>query len=87
MKYTKGEWKKEGNKIIAFGRGIIAVCPSPQHEGVVEFVTNAHLIAAAPDMYEALEQVEKDALRYDEYQPMTLMQIGKALAKAEGKNV
>ena len=56
MNYTRGEWIKEGNKIIAFGRGTIAICPSPTNNGgVLEFIANAHLIAAAPDLYEALK--------------------------------
>ncbi|KKN21722.1 hypothetical protein LCGC14_0922620 [marine sediment metagenome] len=53
--YTKGKWERKGNKIEAFGKGTIAVCPSPTTDrGVLEFIANAHLIAQAPRMYEAL---------------------------------
>lgn len=48
MEYTKGKWIKEGNKIKAFGKGTIAICPSPtNNEGVLEFVGNTFLIASA----------------------------------------
>lgn len=54
MNYTKGnEWEAQGNKVKVYGRGIICECPSPQNGGVVEFITNAHLIAQAPKLYEA----------------------------------
>ena len=64
MEYTKGGWKLKGNKIEISGSGVIAVCPSPTtSDGVMDFIANAHLIAAAPAMYEALEAAEK-ALEY-----------------------
>jgi len=53
MSYTKDKWIKQGSTISAFGRGIIAKCPLPQDGGVMEVVANAHLIVAAPDLYEA----------------------------------
>ena len=52
--FTKGEWKREGNKITKGGQGIIAICPSPNTGGVFEFIANSHLIAASPKMYETL---------------------------------
>jgi len=62
MEYTKEDWKKQGNKVIAFGRGIIAVCPSPANgNGVLEFEANAHLIAASPRLYEALGTIKRTA--------------------------
>jgi len=90
MEYTKGRWEKEGNKIRVYGRGTIAICPSPtDNEGVTEFVANAHLIAAAPELYEAL-------LAFDEYtktnypanirlKQIAVERMDAALAKVEGK--
>ena len=54
--YTQGEWKKvKGSNVIeVHGRGRIAVCPAPADGGVIEFVANAHLIAAAPKQHDAL---------------------------------
>ena len=84
MNYTKGEWKKEGNKVKVFGRGIIAICPSPTDDyGVLEFVANAHLIAAAPEMYKALKRFEQIALHSGQFTPPDLLiACGNALAKA-----
>ena len=88
MNYTKGEWKKEGNKIKVFGRGTIAICPSPtDDEGVLEFVANAHLIAAAPEMYEALLVIKSwlgGKAVYVGWSKDTNNLIRTALAKAEG---
>ena len=52
-KFTPGPWEKGG--LIVDARGIII---RQQWEGtriIDEIEPNAHLIAAAPDMYEALE--------------------------------
>ncbi len=55
---TKGKWNKEGNKIKVFGKGTVAICPSPTNaEGVLEFIANAHLIAAAVN---ACQEVNPD---------------------------
>lgn len=54
--FTKGKWKAEGNRVVVRGSGTIAKCPSPTTEdGVMDFIANTHLIAAAPRMYKALE--------------------------------
>ena len=86
-KFTKGPWKARHD-----GRDGMVVCPDGRsflvgdiiyHE---ENIANAHLIAAAPDMYEAL----KDLLNYD-YEDAGLVPhsiIGPAtdaLAKADGE--
>lgn len=57
MEYTKGEWKKNGNKIEVFSCGVVAQCPAPDNGGVFEFVANAQLIASAPELYEALRGI------------------------------
>ena len=94
MEYTKGEWVKSGNKVCVSGSGTIAICPSPANdEGVMEFVANVHLIAAAPRMYEALKVASTrihNSIRYEpagEYRvmiPKDLRQIEQALAEADG---
>ncbi len=87
MNYTKGEWKKEGNKIKVFGRGTIAICPSPtDDEGVFEFAANAHIIAAAPEMYEALAYLTKILKKEMFGEAMLFVQLEGAdiLKKAKG---
>lgn len=55
MTHTPGPWKKEGLKVIAGTRGTICVCPVVSLGGVFNVEANAHLIAAAPEMLEALK--------------------------------
>jgi len=96
--FTKGEWKREGNKIQKIGQGTIAICPSPtNNEGVFEFIANAKLIAVAPAMYEALQNSNKVFKFLKEKLPLSDTSIGgmqinnalflneKVLAQAEGK--
>jgi alpha-N-acetylglucosamine transferase len=89
MNYTKGEWKKvivgeraETLFIKTLDEIICEVFPIPN-----EGLANAHLIAAAPDMYEALRELyrilEEDE-DYKRYNPK-MKQAEQALAKAEGK--
>ena len=55
MTYTKGPWEiREGRLLIHAGRYIIA---SVHHDEGYHDTHNANLIAAAPDMYEALEVI------------------------------
>ena len=53
-----------------------------------EAITNASLIAAAPDMYAVLKDLEESADYWSEYDvPIGIVdRIKAALAKAEGKN-
>jgi len=69
MEYTKGEWENEEDGVITAtdGKQIASVFPRDR-------LANAHLIAAAPDMYEALRALA-----------VFLDSAFKALAKAEGK--
>ncbi len=86
LKYTKGEWERQGNKILAFGKGTIAVCPSPTNDkGVLEFIANAHLIAAAPKLYEALKEARITLRVLQPDGSAVLREIDGATAKAEGK--
>lgn len=53
--HTTGPWKRDGNRIWVPGRGVIAVIPMPNADGVYDCEANAHLISAAPDLKESLE--------------------------------
>lgn len=94
MEHTKGEWiviaNLDGDKtIIRTGSGFVAVTKVARD--VEECEANAQLIAAAPDMYEAL----KKAMLYLDWATTANFQRGgdnpvrakirKALAKAEVK--
>ena len=85
--FTKEDWQKKGNVIVAFGKGEIARCPSPQNGGVLEFAANAHLIAAAPKMFLALKRI----LPYAKGNPVIfepdIEEAEQALALAENKEV
>ena len=83
MEYTKGEWIREGNKIIAFGRGTIAICPSPTtNNGVVEFIANANLIAQSPRMYGLLKRLaDWDAGKFGKESNTRIIEISKSASK------
>ena len=84
MEYTKGKWES-GNK----GKQLFIIWQ--EDVGIIadvsvinpEWLANANLIAAAPNMYEALKQVLDHIEASAENQDL-LMTIGKALNKAEG---
>jgi hypothetical protein len=93
MNYTKGEWIK-GSKGSIDDKGgfpIAIVYPDTRlssKDSIAKREANAHLIAAAPDMYEALQEAlgifPGDWIN----QPYLVdihIKIQQALAKAEGK--
>ena len=95
MKYTKGEWKVRHpincDYLIytgEYGKGITQVAQIIESYPNAE--ANAYLIAAAPDMYEALKGL---AIAYNvdgegvivNQDPHYWQQALKAIAKAEGK--
>ena len=94
-KHTKESWEQEGLNITAFGRGIIAECPTPQEGGVFECSANAKLIASAPSLLEALKECEEyfdkraDVDYADEYIANSEMQllviVRKAIQNAENQ--
>jgi len=98
MNYTKGEWKvymtdidKPRWEICARENGEIGVAKTIYDDDVPlkEKEANANLIAAAPDMYEALE-VGKTVLLDIQQRVASdcgeaLKVIDKALTKAEGR--
>lgn len=57
MEHTQGAWDRDGLKVRVFGRGTVAICPTPQDGGTLECSANASLIAALPAMLAALKAV------------------------------
>ncbi|MDD5704178.1 MAG: hypothetical protein PHU23_19260 [Dehalococcoidales bacterium] len=89
--YTQGEWVKQGLLIATVGKpgkeGVI-IADTRAGNNLHESDANANLIAAAPEMYEALHY----ALRYvgiyahtDNVARQLQSKFQQALAKAEGK--
>lgn len=93
MNYTKGEWKvkppdyENERGIVIYNdidNGIVArVATLGGTKNEVE--TNAHLISAAPDMYEALKETRITLNILQPRGSALLREIDKALNKAEGK--
>jgi len=92
MKYTKGEWETiyhaPGN-IVQHG---IAGYSIRAEEGIAYNISreaNAHLISAAPDMYEALKALLDEYQITDEDTEINVsanwVRAFKAISKAEGK--
>ena len=85
IEFTPGPWKRAGGH-ISTERGTIAQVPSVRDEGVFDWLANARLIAAAPDLLEAAKALH-DAFEYWENQDdPVLVDVRKALAKAEGRD-
>ena len=89
MEYTKGEWKAvetEPNNPDSWEYHV--TCDVGYKHTVCRDanVDNAHLIAAAPDMYEACKQALRtfEAHKIRPFDPRYL-KLSQALAKAEGK--
>ena len=85
MSYTKGEWRVDRKHIYDESGRTLALLVDGGYE---EMEANAHLIAAAPDLYEACNK----AWSYFMFRPAKtqemwdiLHQLEGAIAKAEGK--
>jgi hypothetical protein len=78
MTHTKGKWKydPEMNAVYAGNEEIIVV-----YENMLQFTGDGHIIAAAPDMLEALEVIVKDW----EGEPEDMFWATAAIAKAKGE--
>jgi hypothetical protein len=86
-KFTEGPWKsKVGQRVEVYGGGFLLLSMSGGE--LQRDLANAHLIAAAPDMYEALSYLLEREWQDDEGE-MTLENARnmskKALAKARGE--
>ena len=91
-KFTKGKWNfcSDGNVYAFLNNGGANKLFSTETKSIFlseEEKANAHLIAAAPEMYEALEQV-MTTLSSDGFGCFdnTCAEIGKLLAKARGEH-
>ena len=96
MNYTKGEWKanclgSEGYDIRPVYKDakeckenglFLQICPRVWGKTWDEGKANAHLIAAAPEMYEVLKEAKE---RYGNYDPFWSIKVREILVKAEGK--
>lgn len=83
-KFTKGPWHTNGafigGPLSSEGDDIVS---SLRYRGDEETNANAHLIAAAPEMYEALNNIINDCSGFmDEYLEPAI----EALAKARGES-
>jgi hypothetical protein len=95
VRHTPGSWAVHPSKarVDAFvGGAPLPVCellwPTDQRSEA-ETEANAHLIAAAPEMYEALKEANEALHRSDvmnlALDPIYRTRIMKAIAKAEGR--
>ena len=105
MNYTKGNWKAEQQKNLASGKYEYVVkipvndvtdrvvATTPYARTFNDHEANAHLISAAPDMYEALKEIKEYCAEYAEENglednaPMWafISDAQSAIFKAEGK--
>ena len=78
-KFTKGKWSpcEIGDNVWIDDEQGFSIAQVYDCEGVTD---NAHLIAAAPDMYELLERIGK------EEKVWSIREIHELLAKARGDN-
>ncbi len=99
--YTKGEWKAEGVSVmvdIVFGGKVMPsmvarVFDPDNHQTINDVgIANAHLISSAPDMYEALKEIDSQIRITDKafgygifIRELHWLEYKKALSKAEGK--
>ena len=89
-KFTKGPWKNKDNYVFSplFDEDDDSMCMSiaVACAGVADATANANLIAAAPDMYEALETTCEYCIGKEATDcPCERCITGKALRKARGK--
>lgn len=94
MDYTKGEWKIEGysRREFTISADDTIIADVLINDDQVEAGANAHLIASAPDLYEALKGISEWTDAFDgSHESLETMRnniksmVSKALAKAEGK--
>jgi len=78
-KFTEGEWVADYGT-VSCGDIAIADCELNSISYTPTEVANAHLIAAAPEMYHELQNLLHDSMDCDEYN-----RIEKLLSKARGE--
>lgn len=89
-KYTQGEWKQQGagssRKIKCFGRTVATIISTSAGSNEEKYA-NALLIAAAPDMLNALEAMKEytqDCVHTITEREQAAKKVNAALAKATG---
>ena len=87
IEYTKGEWKVVSGMVeTSTGIPIARMDREPGNGTIpVERDVNAHLIAAAPDMYEACQLVDRAWVGDGVDMATAVDAVLLALAKAEGQ--
>jgi hypothetical protein len=89
MSHTDAKWERKDNLVVAYGRGTIASIPSHANGGVFEWLDNARLIAAAPELLAALKAFvdpwEKGGVWQGKINYATYSNARRAIAKAIGK--
>lgn len=82
-KFTNGNWEFDGELVMSEG----TVIADPIYTGDEEVTANAHLIAAAPEMYVMLETVLNvlDGRAEYTHEDISKSYIQKLLAKARGE--
>lgn len=95
--YTKGKWKIGSHNDEPFARSCLSIFREDgrricevSREGfmpIEEAEANAHLIAAAPDLYEACKELYETELNADVIRILQpwFQRMERILAKAEGK--
>jgi len=82
MNYTKGEWK-----IYKVPAAFLINTDNMENIASCSNQANAHLISAAPDMYEACKEMLEELKITKGAAGIWLVRWAKALAKAEGTDV
>lgn len=54
--YTPGPWYHEDDDLSIYANDNVVICEAPQHSTGEEFMQNASLIAAAPELLAALRE-------------------------------
>ena len=81
MKYTPGPWEASNGNIWTEGEQVFVAMTNGVPIG--DSLKNAELIAAAPEMYEALRNLENDNGAIPDH---AWQMVQNAINKAEGKN-
>ena len=88
-KHTPGPWNCVDPHVIRGPKNVVVAKTLDSKEGYEIKQANAHLIAAAPAMYEALKAIPDSALNCEHQYPHTYACwnciVKAALAQAEGK--
>ena len=79
-KHTPGQWSINGNKIDGNGYHLASI----NSHSTIEGQANSRLIAAAPEILEALEDCERNMIISTQADMARLDRIRAAIAKAKG---